>query len=60
MPERYLWRNWAADNEGITGDKLLAFVNDDLFPTLKICPRRSISTRAAMWLSRHSAMPITT
>lgn len=19
MPERYLWRNWAADNEGITG-----------------------------------------
>lgn len=38
MPERYLWRNWAADNEGITGDKLLAFVNDDLFPTLKDLP----------------------
>ncbi|MBJ3607872.1 SAM-dependent DNA methyltransferase, partial [Salmonella enterica subsp. enterica serovar Derby] len=38
MPERYLWRNWAADNEGITGDKLLPFVNDDLFPTLKDLP----------------------
>ena len=29
------WRDWAADPEGITGDKLLDFVNLDLFPTLK-------------------------
>ncbi|ELT4260259.1 N-6 DNA methylase, partial [Escherichia coli] len=31
----YLWRNWAANAQGITGDSLLEFVNDDLFPTLK-------------------------
>jgi type I restriction enzyme M protein len=29
------WRNWAADEEGITGDDLLEFVNNTLFPTLK-------------------------
>jgi type I restriction-modification system DNA methylase subunit len=27
IPERLLWRNWAADAEGITGDALLDFVN---------------------------------
>ncbi|MGP1834161.1 N-6 DNA methylase [Shewanella frigidimarina] len=35
IPEAFLWRNWAADNEGITGDELLDFVNDELFPQLK-------------------------
>lgn len=35
IPKRYLWRTWAANSEGITGDELLEFVNDDLFPTLK-------------------------
>lgn len=35
IPEKYLWRNWAADDQGITGDALLAFVNEDLFPVLK-------------------------
>ena len=35
IPQRYLWRSWAANSEGITGDALLEFVNDDLFPTLK-------------------------
>ena len=35
IDEKYLWRNWAADAEGITGDKLLEFVNDDLFYHLK-------------------------
>lgn len=35
LPEQFLWRNWAADNEGITGDELLEFVNDQLFPDLK-------------------------
>ncbi|WP_332437834.1 N-6 DNA methylase [Vibrio metschnikovii] len=35
IPAKYLWRNWAADNQGITGDELLKFINDDLFPTLK-------------------------
>ncbi|MFC7418826.1 N-6 DNA methylase [Iodobacter arcticus] len=35
MPEPMRWRNWAADAEGITGDELLGFVNNDLFATLK-------------------------
>lgn len=35
IPKEYLWRSWAADNEGITGDELLAFVNGELFPALK-------------------------
>lgn len=35
IPERLRWRNWAADAEGITGDELLEFINNDLFKTLK-------------------------
>jgi len=35
IPKKYLWRNWAADKEGMTGDELLRFINEDLFPTLK-------------------------
>lgn len=35
IPEAFLWRNWAADNQGITGEELLDFVNDELFPQLK-------------------------
>ena len=35
IPERLRWRHWAANAEGITGDELLAFVNNDLFTTLK-------------------------
>lgn len=35
IPEKYLWRNWAADTEGMTGDALLDFVNDELFVELK-------------------------
>src|ERR1035437_897138 len=38
IPKRLRWRNWAADPEGITGDALLAFINDDLFPPLKDLP----------------------
>ena len=38
IKERLQWRNWAADPEGITGEALLAFVNDDLFPSLKEIP----------------------
>jgi type I restriction enzyme M protein len=35
VPERLRWRSWAADDEGITGDALLDFINNDLFKTLK-------------------------
>lgn len=29
------WRNWAGSDEGITGEKLIAFINNQLFPELK-------------------------
>jgi len=35
IPERLRWRNWAANAEGITGEELLDFVNNDLFKSLK-------------------------
>jgi type I restriction enzyme M protein len=35
IPDRLRWKNWAADAEGMTGDELLEFVNNDLFKTLK-------------------------
>lgn len=31
----YRWRDWAADEAGITGDELLDFINNELFPYLK-------------------------
>ena len=38
LPEALRWRHWAADPEGITGDALLNFVNNELFPKLKNLP----------------------
>ena len=35
IPERLRWERWAADDEGITGERLLDFINGDLFKTLK-------------------------
>jgi type I restriction enzyme M protein len=35
IPEKLRWRSWAADEEGITGDDLLQFVDTKLFPSLK-------------------------
>ena len=38
IPENCRWRNWAADDgkgSALTGDHLLDFVNNTLFPTLK-------------------------
>lgn len=31
----FQWSSWAADAEGITGDELIDFVNNELFPALK-------------------------
>lgn len=38
IPEKLRWRNWAVDNkdgEALTGDELLNFINQELFPALK-------------------------
>jgi len=35
VPERFRWNAWATDPEGMTGENLLGFINNDLFPALK-------------------------
>lgn len=35
IPEKLRWRNWAKDEEGLTGEALYNFINNELFPTLK-------------------------
>lgn len=35
IPTELQWRNWASDDEGLTGDALLEFINTKLFPTLQ-------------------------
>lgn len=41
IPENLRWCNWAKDAEGITGDALNDFVNNELFPKLKELPASS-------------------
>ena len=38
IPKDLQWRNWAENDEGITGDALISFVNNQLFPQLKDLP----------------------
>jgi type I restriction enzyme M protein len=35
IPEKLRWRNWAVEDTGITGDELIDFINDELFPGLQ-------------------------
>ncbi|GAB1354207.1 type I restriction-modification system subunit M [Erysipelotrichia bacterium] len=35
LPSRFRWSSWAKNPEGITGEELVDFVNNDLFPALK-------------------------
>ncbi len=35
IPKKFQWRTWAANPEGVTGEPLMAFVNGELFPSLK-------------------------
>jgi len=35
IPEKLKWQNWAADEEGLTGDQLMDFIDNELFPVLK-------------------------
>jgi type I restriction enzyme M protein len=35
IPPEFQWRTWASDPEGDTGEALVAFINTELFPTLK-------------------------
>lgn len=38
IPARLRWSAWATDDEGMTGEALLAFVNNRLLPELKALP----------------------
>jgi type I restriction enzyme M protein len=42
IPKKYRWRAWAANPEGMTGDDLLEFVNNELFKSLKNLPASSV------------------
>ena len=35
LEDRHRWSYWAKDDEGITGENLIEFINGDLFPALK-------------------------
>jgi len=35
LQPRFSWSSWAKNPEGITGEELIEFVNNDLFPSLK-------------------------
>lgn len=35
LPEQYRWRNWAMNAEGMTGDALKQFLDNDMFPALQ-------------------------
>ena len=35
MPEGLHWDEWASNDEGITGDELLAFIDQKLFPEIR-------------------------
>ncbi len=48
IPSNLQWRNWAADDEGITGDELKAFVDNELIPALKNLDVSTGSKRSIM------------
>lgn len=35
LEDKYRWQTWAKDDEGMTGDELIDFINNDLFPYLQ-------------------------
>lgn len=35
IPENLKWQTWASDEEGLTGEALMNFINNELFPSLK-------------------------
>ena len=54
IPEKFQWRNWASDSEGISGDELLEFIdanaegNRGLFATLRNLVSTKYPKRAAI------------
>lgn len=46
IPDELRWEKWAENDEGMTGDELLDFINNKLFPTLKELPEVEEGTRS--------------
>jgi type I restriction enzyme M protein len=46
LPEQYRWRNWAANAEGMTGDALKLFLDNDMFPALQTLEAKGGDKRA--------------
>ena len=46
LPEQYRWRNWAANAEGMTGDALKQFLDNDMFPSLQTLEAKGGDQRA--------------
>lgn len=47
LPDHLRWRAWAGEDEGVTGDTLLNFITEELFPGLSSLPQYA-GDRAAM------------
>ena len=48
IPSRFRWRSWAAPDEGMTGDELIDFVNNEMFPKLKTLATTAGAKRSAI------------
>jgi type I restriction enzyme M protein len=46
LPEAYRWRNWAANAEGMTGEALKQFLDNEMFPALQNLEARGGDQRA--------------
>lgn len=60
IPEDLRWRNWAASDEGLTGDDLLNFANNRLFPALKDLPIAGKTAGQARVIRTSSPNPVVT
>jgi type I restriction enzyme M protein len=46
LPEKFRWRKWAANAEGMTGDELKGFIDNELFPGLQNLEKHSTTPAA--------------
>lgn len=50
IPEHLRWRNWAKNDEGISGDKLKNFIDNELFPALKKLKQQDADENSVEWV----------
>ena len=46
IPEKYRWRNWASNPEGLTGNALKNFIDNEMFPALQTLNTKGDNKRA--------------